>query len=183
MTCIIGLKDLNTGTIYIGGDRAMVAPDGKVLQKSSPKIIEIDGYYIGFAGPAGLQDSAEMIKNNLSFLFKGTFDEASQKVANMMGAYNLCQNEVLLCNNSNMSIIFHSNNVFYWTKSEQTIYHQKYASKNIEILIAGLGTDIVHGSIFSSSKSDPHELIEEALSAVAHFKNEVSKPFDIFKIR
>jgi ATP-dependent protease HslVU (ClpYQ) peptidase subunit len=56
MTCIVGLVDKETGTIWMGGDSQTCTNGGLKFEKDDPKVFKISNFIIGCAGPSRLSN-------------------------------------------------------------------------------------------------------------------------------
>jgi hypothetical protein len=171
MTCIISFTD--NGKVYMGGERRLSYNSKTKSPTDSlhPKIIQTPSYMIGFAGNKGIQDLFDPISLPFDSWAKTQhFDTVVQRLCNILSLYK----------GNNSSIIFSDGKRASAITTEDGFLHDHQAPST-NLLVIGMGLELVRGCFHSTSKTLPKDKITEAIEVVSkYYPNAVGGAIDIF---
>jgi hypothetical protein len=171
MTCIVSFTD--NGKVYMGGDRRLSYNAQTKLPTDSlhPKIIQTPSYIIGFSGNKGIQDLFDLISPLLdSWAEDQDFDTVVQGLCNILYLYK----------GNNSAIIFSDGKRASAIDTEGGLMHD-YKAPSANLLVIGVGLELVRGCFHSTSKILPKDKITEAIEVVSkYYPDTVGGTTDIF---
>ncbi len=183
MTCIVGIIERKTGTIYMGGDSAGVGGQNLRLRKD-PKVFIRGPFIIGFTTSFRM---GQLLMSDERFSIRKQKEEESDynymvsafipavQVLFRKGGYAHEKEKVL----SGGEFLVGYNGNLYCVESDFQV------GENVDDFNAcGCGENYALGSLHSTAKTmlTPVERIYEALCVAEYFSAGVRKPFNILKL-
>jgi ATP-dependent protease HslVU (ClpYQ) peptidase subunit len=182
MTCIVGLIDKETQTIYMGGDSAGVGGRYDIRARKDPKVFIRGPFIIGFTtsfrmGQLLMSDERFTVRPHKAYesnfdymvsavvpsiqsLFeKGGFLEEENKVKSG-GTFLIGYKGSLFCIESDFQVAEHIDN----------------------FNACGCGEDYALGSLHNTTNMSSAERVYQALETAEYFSAGVRKPFNILKL-
>ncbi len=182
MTCIVGIIDKKTKTVFIGGDSAGVGNYSIRLRKD-PKVFIRGPFIMGFTtsfrmGQLLMSDERFRVRPQASYesnyeYMVSAFVPAIQKLFES-GGYLEENNKV---KTGGTFLVGYKGDLFCVEDDFQVAEHHD------EFNACGCGEDYALGSLHSTKKSklSPAERVYEALEAAEYFSAGVRRPFNILK--
>lgn len=184
MTCIVGLIDKETKTIYIGGDSAGVGGRYNIRTRKDPKVFIRGPFIMGFTtsfrmGQLLMSDERFTVRPQKGYesdyeYMVSAFVPAVQKLFEV-GGFIEEDNKV---KSGGTFLVGYKGNLYCIESDFQVAEHHD------EFNACGCGEDYALGSLYSTRKTKmiPAERVYEALETAEYFSAGVRKPFNILKL-
>lgn len=181
MSCVVGIKDIDTEIIYIGGDSRLISSeDGSVRVSKIPKVFVNGNLLIGYVGsvrtgqclfpelwtppkPKGFKKNVFTITESIR-----------EQLENMKCSVEGKEGEEM---QSNFMVAYNKTLFVIYEDFQIELVTENYCS-------IGIGYQYALGSLWETTNLglDPIERIKRALSCSSNFHSSVCPPFTIFSI-
>jgi len=179
MTVIVGVVDKAADTVYIGGDRALVAAGGTKTLLAEPKVFRNGEFLIGAAGSCRAAQilqydfkPPEQTGKDVMRYMVSVFIKKLRECCKTAG-YATAENER---ESGPTAILGYKNRLFVIYSDYQVAEHKA------DFIAVGSGKGYALGAMFATKNLPPRERIQLALEAAASHDSYVAPPFDTLEL-